>query len=227
MRSYVIVLAMLAAAGRANAMGADRYRELIAWNNDGSAALVEQRIVQNVSLDRSRQYIIVAAGVKPIEIEISRIDHGSQSKDVETIDAAACAKALKRLGSALAANHFDGVATSADRCKDADRNVVHVTATVALDVERSWVALPQQRTPTVRERTSWAVVDKLYRDYQPFLPASDCGANNVHDTIDVANRSGKLVLVFSAQICNSPTRVEIHGFAPDGHGGYADAHALD
>jgi hypothetical protein len=220
-RSLVIIAGIVAVPLSAHAMGSDRISTLVAWNHDGSAALIEHRTYRDG--DHSLGYTVVAVGAKPVSAGITATMR-ADSKDDEQIAVADCTAAAKQLATALAADHFSGVDVHADECKRARNGVVSIASDAQREVEQSWVALPQGRTPTAREQASWDVVKQLAPSYQPFVPAAGCAAQ--HDTIDVANRSGKLVLVFSAWTCNTPVRVTVTGFVPKGDT-FEDAHLFD
>jgi len=218
MRRVAVIAAALAIPLSAHAMGSDRISTLLAWNRDGTAALIEQPSYRDG--DHALGYTVVAVGAKPVTVSISnamRFD----SKDNEQIADTDCATAAKQLASALATNHLTGVDVHADQCKNARRAVVTVAADTERDVEQSWVALPQGRTPTAREQASWDIVKQASPTYQPFVASIDCNAS--HEAIDVANKTGKLVLLFSSTTCNSPTRITVTGFVPKG-AAYEDAH---
>ncbi len=205
--------AVLAMSSSAHAMGSDWTADLLAWNTDGSAALIEKQTFRDG--DRSTSFAVVVAGAKAVDLAISSTLR-EDSKDVEQIAVADCVKAAKQLATAVSSNRVAGITVDADQCKSDRRKVV----TVVTGGDVAWVALPQGRTPTAREQTAWDVVKQIAPAYKPFLPVTDCSTSN--DTIDVANKSGKLVLVFSSWTCNSPVRTTVRGFTPT-KTGYVDA----
>lgn len=205
--------AVVALHGSAHAMGTDRTAELRAWNRDGSAALIEEQTARDG--DQSRSYAIVAVGAKAVEVTISWTMR-QDGKDIEQIAVSDCVQAANRLSTASSANRIAGIAIDATQCKRDRRKVV----TVRADGDLAWIALPQGRLPTVREQAAWDVVKQVAPAYKPFLPDAGCTTSN--ETIDVANKTGRLILVFSAWTCSNPIRTTVRGFVPT-KTGYVDA----
>lgn len=222
MKTLGLVLGLLAAStGTAAAMGSDVSVDLVAWNRDGSAAVLATHTFRDG--DRSTRYSIVAVGAKPVEAAVSQTTRDS-GRDDEQIGLAACKQATAQLAAALTAHHFDGVVAKSARCSDAKRDIVVVTAAVSDAADRSWVALPQGRSPTARELASWNAAKSVTPAYQPLGLSPGDACDKQTDTLDVANKSGKLILVFASWRCNSPIKTIVHRFVPAGSPGtYVEA----
>ena len=159
-------------------MGSYSSYELVAWNDDGSSALLIHSGSSSGDAGASQSYILAGAGdKKTLDFELTNTRDPDTAH--EKITAAACTKAADALEKALAAHHYKGVALHKDRCSTAKRDVVAIDAATAQAAELSWVATPGVRPPSAREDAAW----KLAR-----LEKHD-GAT------DVAATSGKLVLV--------------------------------
>jgi hypothetical protein len=206
MRSLVVAAALCAASTRSYATAADRQTTLVAWSRDGAAALIEQRT------ETARGYVLVAAGERPIAINVSDLRDDEAIR--EQVPLWACLDGAKQLAAAVSAHRFVGVDVRAKNCERAGRNVVTLRSSAARDVKRSWVTVPHAgRAPTAREATSWAIVASIAPDYRPTDDNASCG--EPRGMYDVANKSGKLVLVFAGR-CVSPARVTVQGFTPRG-----------
>lgn len=190
-------------------MGTSVSVELIGWNDDGSSALLHRHTDRDG--DTSDSYVVVAAGDRqPLaDLQTSGVGYVDATHPRgETVARASCASALKRLAGALAANHFHGVTVRTDRCASARRTeAVARSVGAAHDVEASWVARPMQRPPSARERASWAVVDTAVPGAKYVYPVD---ANGV--ALDVASKSGKLILVFALTNSGSPERPKVVAF---------------
>jgi hypothetical protein len=214
-----IVLAVLLTSGAANAMGSDRLVDLVAWNSDGSAALLRSTSFRDG--DTGLSYAIIAADGPATNAVVSATTRDS-GKDLEQIDTGSCRRAVRELATAIAARHFDNVLVRADDCAGNRTAIATIDATGRGDVERSWVAMPQGRAATAREQAVWAAVRTFKPGYAPVLPIANPNAcATSYDTLDAATRSGKLLLVFTSWTCNSPIRVTVTAFKP-GANGYVD-----
>ena len=206
----LLAAVVLALPHTAHAMGCDDDATLVAWNKDGSAALLEEH--SQCDGDRGTTFSIVdVTGTSTVAV----LSHTSRTNgaDVESEAAADCNKAARLLANDLTAHHFLGVTVSVTACKGDRQKVVSVTEATTRETERSWIALPQGRQPTSRERMAWDAVRAMQADWKPFAvsPKDDCAESR--DTIDVASKSDKLVIVLASLTCNAPIRVRVTGFA--------------
>jgi hypothetical protein len=134
MRRVVFAMILLGAT-RAHAMGVYIDHVLVAWNDDGTAALISQTSSSSGTEGTARSYILVSAdGAKPLVVSFDN------TRDADTatqhVDEIACGKAVDTLHYALAAYHFRGVNLRKEQCKAA-RDVVALTPTTTADVASS------------------------------------------------------------------------------------------
>jgi hypothetical protein len=207
-----IAVTVLLAGGSAHAMGTAWDDTLLAWNRDGSAALIERTSFRDG--DKGLSYTVVAAGKAPVTVAISSTTRDTGT-DLEQLPDRDCVAAVKQLTAVLAADHFDGVVVHAG-CTGVHAATVAVPARVAREAERSWVALAQGRPRTPRETVSWELANRVTPGYKPLADDAACG-----DTLDIANATGKLILVFASWRCNDPIRTSVHAFEPS-TGGYVE-----
>src|SRR5215510_8522194 len=104
MRATLVVLVFLLWSQPADAMGLDITFDLVAWNGDGSSALL-LRDAGDAEGNADVHYVVVSATGERFEVEIST----SVTGDPQGTDRASCTKALRDLKRALEADHFDGV----------------------------------------------------------------------------------------------------------------------
>ncbi|HEY4175776.1 MAG TPA: hypothetical protein VGM90_03040 [Kofleriaceae bacterium] len=206
----ILAAATLGFEHTAHAMGCDDDAALVAWNKDGSAALLEEHSM--CQGDRGTTFSIVdVTGTTTVAV----LSHTSRTNgaDVDSEAAADCNKAARSLANDLTAHHFLGVTVSVAACKGDRQKIVGVSDAAKIETDRTWIALPQGRTPTTRERMAWDAVRAMQADWAPFAvsPKDDCSES--HGTIDAASKSDKLVLVFASVTCDSPLRVRVTGFA--------------
>ncbi|CAN5891915.1 hypothetical protein BH11MYX2_BH11MYX2_33860 [soil metagenome] len=206
----VLAAATLGLEHAARAMGCDDDAVLVAFNKDGSAALLEEHSM--CEGDRGTTFSIVdVTGTSTVAV----LSHTSRTNgaDVESEAVSDCNKAARSLANDLTAHHFLGVTVAVAACKGDRQTVIKVSDATKRETERTWITLPQGRAATTRERMAWDAVRAMKADWQPFAvsPTDDCAAS--HDTIDAASKSDKLVLVLSSLTCNSPLRVRVTGFA--------------
>jgi hypothetical protein len=223
MRARIVVGLIGLVAARAHAMGAWTTADLRAWNSDGCAALVEQDFTWNG--ERGTTWTLVAAFSQPVMASLSDVSRTG----VEQLSVAECTDEARRLGAAVEAHHFAGVEVHPERCAKARASVVVVSAAAARDVAQSWIeAPPQGRALTAREQESVAAVKDRDGTWKPLASASDScvdGADDEREAFDVADRTGKLILVFSSRVCATPVKVDVQGFVPS-KGGYVDGNVF-
>jgi hypothetical protein len=211
MRRAVIAPLLLAAA-TAHAMGTDVSTQLIAWNADGSVALLAT--ATNRDGDKSTSYALLSATDPLLTAAISRTVRAN-SMDNEAISVADCTAAAHQLARALDAAKFAGVTVHADACKGDRRKVLAIGGAQQRAVEQSWVALPQGgRVATPREQAGLDALVIAEPDYQPIAPNQLASGQQCRG-IDVASASGKLVLVISSFLCGNPAKTRVRAFAPD------------
>lgn len=140
-RTIVILALLVAAAGPAHAMGSDVSYDLVAWNQDGSSALL--RRTASSEGDASVSYVLATVDDDPrLDVVVSQTERASRAQQV---DRATCTESLRDLARALAAHHFRGVTVHPARCRHADRRgAVVVRDAVADAAERSWVGSPEE-----------------------------------------------------------------------------------
>jgi hypothetical protein len=207
MRSLFVAVLLLVAAP-AHAMGTDVSFGLIAWNADGTSALLSR----STSWDRETTdgFVVISTGEKAPEVfDVSHVDSANGAQ-TQLVDKAACAKALSGLQSALSKHGFTAdVSVRKAGCDHVDRSDAIQISGGAGGVAASWVAMPMGRTPTARERTSWDLVKSVLPKVHvvvPPVPGSD-------DAIDVANDHGSLTLVFYTPGGGAPVRSKLFAFA--------------
>jgi hypothetical protein len=209
-RLLALAVATVGAPQVAHAMGCDDDVTLVAWSKDGSAALLEEHSF--CQGDRGTTFSIVdTTGSSSVAV----LSHTSRENgaDVESEAATDCNKAARTLANDLTAHHFLGVTVAVNACKGDRQKIVAVSDAAKTDVERTWVALPEGRTPTTRERMAWDAVRAMKPDWTPFAVPEKDDCADARDTVDVASKSEKLVLVLESITCNSPERVRVTGFA--------------
>ena len=134
LRRLVVAMIVLA-ANQAHAMGVYINHELVAWNDDGTAALISQTTSSSGTAGMGHVYILVSAdGSKPLVVSFDN----TMDPDTATqhVDELACGKAVDTLHYALAARRFKGVNLRKEQCKGA-RDVVAVTPAATADVTSS------------------------------------------------------------------------------------------
>lgn len=166
----------------AHAMGSYTSYDLIAWSEDGAAALLASNHSSSGAAGSSRTYLLVTADTK-IPTEFAFTNTYDPDTAHEKITPAACTKAADALAAMLAKHRFKGVAIHKDRCKVAARDVVAADAAATAIVEASWVAKANARAATTREGTAWELAQR----------------EGHADDADVATTGGALVLVMWGQ----------------------------
>ena len=126
MRSLLLAAAIIAIPSAAHAMGVYVDIHVVAWNADGTAALLTRNSSSSGTVGKTQQFVLVGVGDKAAQ-GFTFDDTQDPDQPTQQVDAAACAKDAATLTKALAARHFKGVKVRADHCKS-DRAVVTVTA---------------------------------------------------------------------------------------------------
>jgi hypothetical protein len=198
-----LTLAVVLASAPAHAMGADVSVDLVAWNADGSAALVRRTTLWDGQ--RQSKYVIVA-DAEPVS---AMFDDGRDT--TQNVDDAGCIKAAGALTRALAADQFRGVTVHADRCAGARASIVAVDPDVARDVARSWVVVPIPMTEPKpgREHAVWESLVATGED-----PSS--ASRDSCDAFTAATMHGGVVLLFENYRCGTPNQTKLRVFVP-GH----------
>ena len=186
MRNTIIVMLMLLTS-HAHAMGSDVQLELVAWNGDGSSALLLQRVHAAETVGDTANYVVVTVKEpKPLMVPFSDTTHERREPAKQGVDLDTCVNAMGTLKKALEAKNFRGVTVVADRCKSAERNVVSVTTEAGTAVQLSWVATPKGRAPYDREKAAWGAAKAAVGGDDHVDVAAWGGASN----------SAPLILVF-------------------------------
>jgi hypothetical protein len=150
MRYLAFLVAMLASVP-AYAMGRYVNLELVAWNADGSAALVVRTVTSSGTVGMTQNYILVAAGAKP------RVFTFDDTQDGDTIsqkvDRASCLRAADALSRELVAKRFRASIRRAG-C-NGDRAVVLVPAATLNDATASILTTPPKGPASPREVAMW------------------------------------------------------------------------
>jgi hypothetical protein len=131
----LVIATILLVASSAHAMGVYITHELVAWNDDGTAALISQTTSSSGTAGMTHAYILVSAdGSKPLVVSFD----DTQDPDATTqhVDEIACGKAVDTLHYALVAHRFSGVNLRKEQCKAA-RDVVALTPATMTDVASS------------------------------------------------------------------------------------------
>src|SRR5436190_933702 len=105
---FAICFAILLVAAPAHAMGSYINFEVIAWNGDGSAALIERTGSGSATAGTSHVLEIVTAGEKD-PFMVSFNDTQDPDKATQHVDAKACRAAVVAMKAALAARKFTGI----------------------------------------------------------------------------------------------------------------------
>jgi hypothetical protein len=183
MRSLVLAVSMVAAlATRASAMGSYVQYGVVAWNADGTAALMTETSSSSGTEGSGFRFIVVGArDAAPYTTsfdDTQNPDDRHQKIDVRTCIANAAA--LKRT---LATHRFRGVTVRASHCKT-DREVVAIDLKAAATMESSHVGdLTQRRATTALDLRIEAAVTRALGD----IPVD----------ADVVSLTGALVIVLS------------------------------
>lgn len=196
----VVVVAIVLAIGgsRAHAMGSDVAYALVAWNHDGTAALLRRTTANDG--DHGTSYVMIAVGVnEPIEAQVSMTTRAA-GRDDEVLDAADCAQAAERLQAILAAQRFVGVRVDPDACRRGRARVVTIDRATA----RLGTA-PLELARTRAERTPRARLA---------LAALATAAPIDTDRVELYGATGKLALVFTTCDCGTPARTEVTAYVP-------------
>jgi hypothetical protein len=195
-------------------MGSDVAIHIVAWNPDGSAALI--RTGTSRDGDHSISFGVISAHGGTEDIAVSATTHEGPGQDVEGISAKECMKGMRALAAAVTANHFRGVTVRPARCRSAHRDPVVITGGAAT----TWIALPQGREPGPLEQAALAVLKLEGAHYQTVALDDDCTKpESAMWAMDVAAHSEKLLLVLRTSRCNSPTKMEVTAYVPRA-GGY-------
>jgi hypothetical protein len=207
-----VILSILLATSTAHAMGTELYTQLVAWNADGTAALLETQTDRDG--DKSTSYVVLSATNLRLTAALSETIRANSADD-EQIAVADCTTAAQQLARAVAAAKLADVTVRPDACKRDRGAIVKVGGAQLKAVEQSWVALPQGgRAATAREQTGLDALAAVDPDYQPIAP-SLLGSGKQCTGLDVASASGKLVLVISSFLCGNPSKTRVRAFAPD------------
>src|ERR1700733_7626112 len=128
--SGVVVASLLfAVSGSAHAMGVYVTFSVIAWNADGSSALLTRDTSSSATAGTTHDYILVSAADKtPVVFTFS--DMQDPDTATEHVDHDACVRAAGALEKVLTAKRFKGVAVKGEHCT-AKRDVVVVSADAA------------------------------------------------------------------------------------------------
>jgi hypothetical protein len=159
MRYLAFLVAMLASVP-AYAMGRYVNLELVAWNGDGSAALVVRTETSSGTVGMTQNYILVAAGAKP------RVFTFNDTQDGDTIsqkvDRASCLRDADALSRELVAKHFRASIRRAG-C-NGDRAVVMLPAATLNDAAASVLTTPPKGPASPRETAMWDAAKTVVGD---------------------------------------------------------------
>lgn len=191
-------------------MGSDVEIEIVAWNDDGSAALIETRSSRDG--DRGLSYGVISAHDATDDAAVTATIHVAPGDDTEQISEAECTRAMLALATSVSANRFHHVAVRPARCRGAHRDPVSISGALAPTI---WPALPQGRPAGPLEQAALDVLRLEDPHYQTVALDDDCTKpGDAGWALDVAARSEKLVLVVRTSRCNSPTKMSISAYVP-------------
>jgi hypothetical protein len=195
--SVVAALGLMAVATPAQAMGVYVNFDVVAWNDDGTSAIVSRDTSSSGTTGSTHAYILVSAG-EPPALVVRFTDLQDPDKQTEHIDRAACTKAAAAFATALGARRFHGVTVTAAACGTAARDVVRIDATAARLAALAWVATPAARPATDREQASAEAAR------QALGPTSGAGGTG-WGVADVASLTGRLILIVTGGNGDSST----------------------
>ena len=170
--SLAVLLLLISPA--AHAMGTNVSVTLVAWNTDGSAALLARHT--NNDGDTSDEYVIAGVDTATRAFVSVRLYGGNTGGSTQEIDRVSCLDAIQGLQTALSRRAFRDVWIHADRCRQRDRGGI-VTAGAAANrrVSRSRVTLPATATAPARAKAVAALVKSSLPDLALPLPVEDGG----------------------------------------------------
>jgi hypothetical protein len=206
MKALLASLIVVAAAGSAHAMGTDETYDVVAWNGDGSAALLHANT--NRDGDTTDGYVVVDAK-GPISVGVSQTTwQDSAHPHAQGVDTATCKTNLATLKKALDDRGFAGVTVKAASCT-ADRrdDAVAVTDKVKTATQATHLAIGKGNGKL------WTVIGKEIGGL-PQAGASD-GDTPV---LDVAAYSDKLAIALYTPYRGNPVKMQVLVFVPDGKG---------
>jgi hypothetical protein len=147
----LVLLVLVAAPTPARAMGRYIDYDVVAWNDDGTAALLSRIESSSGTVGVSRRYVLTGVGDRA-PLVVSFDNTLDPDVDSQKIDRATCVRDALRLSSALATRRFRGVGVRADRCRT-DRAVVAPSKSEAARVASSRLGdLRQQKPATMMGR---------------------------------------------------------------------------
>ncbi len=119
----LLVGGLLAVATPAHAMGVYIVLDVVAWNADGTAALVTRSDSSSAEAGASYDYLIVTTTDKT-PASFTFTNTRDPDKTTEHVTAATCGKTATAFTAALAKHKFKGVTAKTNQCKVARREVV-------------------------------------------------------------------------------------------------------
>jgi hypothetical protein len=197
--SSIIVATVALASANAHAMGRYVNLDLVAWNTDGTAAIVERSETSSGQAGTGHDYLLVVAGEQSPKV-FTFTNTLDADTATEHVDAATCVRTAKDLERAIKSKHFSGVTVKSDACKLAARPVVGFSSTTTTAVAKSWIA-NLDRPATPREVAALAAMR---------------AAVGPDDEGEVATLTGKLVIVLWGINGDSSARAHGAGITPTG-----------
>lgn len=208
--SGCLVASLLAVSAPAHAMGVYVNFSVIAWNADGSSALLTRDGSSSATAGATHDYILVSASDRtPVVFTFS--DTQDPDAATEHVDHDACVKAAGALAKALTAKHFKGVTVKADHCT-ATRDVVAVSADAAKAAAAAKVTPPFKRGKTPRDATSYAAAQAAFGSGAPSDGTDD----------EIAAASGVMAIVLSGENGDSSRPAHVAVYVPSKSGTSAD-----
>jgi hypothetical protein len=159
MRYLAFLVAMLASVP-AYAMGRYVNLELVAWNADGSAALVVRTETSSGTVGMTQNYILVAVGAQPRVFTFNDTQDGDTSS--QKVDRASCLRAADALSRELVVKRFRASIRRAG-C-NGDRAVVLLPAATLHDAAASLLTTPPKGPTSPRETAMWEAAKVVARD---------------------------------------------------------------
>lgn len=202
MRAALVALLLLGSTGPALAMGTDVSIDLVAWNADGTAALLHTST--SFDGDTTDLYSVVGVGDKPeLAVQIA-----GSSSHVQTVDLTECAKAMAALAKSIAAHKFAGVTLRPDRCGvDKRDDAVTTSPSVTAAAKASIISNPGT---TSRDKQIWAAFKTATSTDIPANP----DPNTDYPSAEIATKNGKLVIALFTPSRGFPIRTQLLAFVP-------------
>jgi len=171
--------------------------ELVAWNADGTAALLYTHT--SIAGDTTDNYTVVGVDdQQQLAVQIAG----------QSVDATACEKAMAALATSIAAHKFAGITLRPDRCgADTLDAAVTTSPSITAAAKTSRIGNPG-RTP--RDRQIWAAFEFATGAKMPAKPLPGPDVRSAA----IATKTGKLVIALLSPARGSPASTELLAFVP-------------